>query len=72
MTNFEFYIPTRFVFGEDAEMKAGEMIKKLGGTKVLIHFGGGSAVRSGLIARVEKSLSDAGLESWQLGGVAPN
>ncbi|MDO4549063.1 MAG: iron-containing alcohol dehydrogenase, partial [Clostridia bacterium] len=72
MDNFEWHLPTRFVFGTDAELKAGEMIKSLGGTKVLVHFGGSSAVKSGLIARIEKSLGDAGLSYELLGGVKPN
>ena len=72
MDNFSFYLPTRFEFGRGAEMKAGEMIKALGGTRVLIHFGGGSALRSGLIDRVEKSIVDAGLYAVRLGGVQPN
>ncbi len=72
MLNFDFYIPTRFVFGKDAELKAGEMVKSLGGTRVLLHFGGGSAVKSGLIDRVEKCLTDAGLFVLKLGGVKPN
>ncbi|MEA4897044.1 MAG: iron-containing alcohol dehydrogenase [Eubacteriales bacterium] len=72
MLNFEWHIPTRFVFGRDAELKAGETIRRLGGTKVLLHFGGGSAVKSGLIDRVEKSVLDAGLHCVKLGGVQPN
>ena len=72
MLNFEFFLPTHFVFGKDAETQAGEKAKALGGTHVLIHYGGGSAVRSGLIDRVEKSLRDAGLKVEKLGGVQPN
>lgn len=72
MLNFEFYIPTRFVFGADAELKAGEMVKKLNGTTVLIHYGSGSAVKSGLIARIEQSIVDAGLTAVLLGGALPN
>ena len=72
MLNFEWHLPTRFVFGKDAELRAGEMIAKLGGKKVLIHYGGGSAVKSGLIARVEQSIRDAGLDCVLLGGALPN
>lgn len=72
MKNFTFCIPTKFVFGRNAENEAGALIKSMGGSKVLIHFGGGSAVRSGLIGRIEKSLEDAGLEYVELGGVKPN
>lgn len=72
MLNFEFFLPTHFVFGKDAECQAGAKIKALGGTHVLIHYGSGSAVKSGLIGRVEKSLLDAGLQVEKLGGVQPN
>ena len=72
MKNFSWHIPTRFVFGRGAEFEAGNMIREMGGTRVLIHYGGGSAVRSGLIERVEKSLTDAGLTYVKLGGVQPN
>ncbi|MBQ6623251.1 MAG: iron-containing alcohol dehydrogenase [Mogibacterium sp.] len=72
MDNFDFYSPTHFVFGKDRENEAGQMIKKFGGTKVLLHYGGGSAVRSGLIDRVKASIEKAGLEYIELGGVQPN
>ncbi len=72
MNNFEFYSPTCFVFGKDTESKAGEYVKRFGGTKVLIHYGGGSVVRSGLLDRVKKSLEDEGLTFVELGGVKPN
>ena len=49
MENFNFYSPTEFVFGKDRESEVGSYVKKYGGTKVLIHYGGGSAVKSGLI-----------------------
>ena len=48
MINFEHHLPTRFVFGRGVENKTGEYVRALGATKVLIHYGGGSAVRSGL------------------------
>ena len=72
MDNFSFYIPTRFEFGAGAEQKAGEMIRSLGGTKVLVHYGSGSAVKSGLIGRVTESLDAAGLAHTLLGGALPN
>ncbi|MBR5943472.1 MAG: iron-containing alcohol dehydrogenase [Lachnospiraceae bacterium] len=72
MNNFEFYSPTFFVFGKDTENKAGEYVKKFGGTKVLIHYGGGSVVRSGLLDRVKKSLETSGIPFVELGGVQPN
>ncbi len=72
MNNFEFYSPTCFVFGKDTETQAGEYVKRFGGTKVLIHYGGGSVVRSGLLDRVKKSLDDANVPYVELGGVKPN
>ena len=72
MENFQFYSPTEFVFGRDTEDKAGELVKKHGGSKVLIHFGGGSAERSGLLGRVRASLEKAGVSFIELGGVKPN
>ena len=72
MLNFNYYSPTEFVFGRGAEDKAGEMIRKRGGTKVLVHFGGGSAIKSGLMARVTASLDSANLPYVTLGGVQPN
>ena len=72
MDNFNFYSPTEFVFGKDRENECGELVKKYGGTKVLIHYGGGSAVRSGLIDRVKASLDAAGIAHVELGGVKPN
>ena len=72
MNNFEFYSPTCFVFGKDTETKTGEYVKRFGGSRVLIHYGGGSALRSGLIDRIKESLSKEGITFVQLGGVKPN
>ena len=72
MDNFTFYSPTYFVFGKDEENKAGELVRKFGGSRVLVVYGGGSVVRSGLLDRVSKSLESAGIASFQLGGVKPN
>ncbi|HPF29289.1 MAG TPA: iron-containing alcohol dehydrogenase, partial [Lachnospiraceae bacterium] len=72
MENFQFYSPTEFLFGKDTELQCGAMIKKYGGTKVLIHYGSGSVVRSGLLARVEQSLKETHLPYVSLGGVEPN
>ncbi len=72
MDNFSFYSPTEFVFGKGTENKAGELVKKYGGTKVLVHYGSGSVVRSGLLDRVCASLEAAGLYFTKLGGVVPN
>lgn len=72
MNNFSFYSPTEFVFGKGTENSCGKYVKKYGGSKVLIHYGSGSAVKSGLIGRVEKSLTEEGIEYVLLGGVQPN
>ena len=69
MNNFIFYSPTCFVFGRDTESQAGALVKRFGGSRVLIHYGGGSAVRSGLIGRVEDSLRAEGIPYFLLGGV---
>lgn len=72
MQNFDFYSPTYFAFGKDTENRAGELVKRFGGSKVLIHYGGGSVVRSGLLDRVKASLEKEGLAFVELGGVKPN
>ena len=72
MNNFNFYSPTEFVFGKDTENNCGKYVKKYGGTKVLIHYGGGSAVKSGLLDRVKASLDSENIPYVLLGGVKPN
>lgn len=72
MDNFQFYSPTEFIFGKDTEGCCGKYVKKYGGTKVLVHYGSGSAVRSGLLDRVTKSLESEGIDFVLLGGVKPN
>ncbi len=70
--DFTLFTPTKVVFGHDVETRAGEFVKAFGGTKVLIHYGGQSAVRSGLLARVEDSLKKENIPYVTLGGVVPN
>ncbi len=72
MDNFNFCSPTEFVFGKDRENECGYYVKKYHGSKVLIHYGSGSVVRSGLLDRVKESLQKEGLEFVELGGVQPN
>ena len=72
MDNFSFYAPTYFAFGKDSESRAGELVKRFGGSKVLLHFGGGSVVRSGLLDRVKASLAAENIAYVELGGVKPN
>ncbi len=72
MKNFTYYAPTRVMFGKGTEEKLGEVVSGYGFHKVLIHFGGGSVKRSGLLERLEKSLAAAGVEYVEFGGVQPN
>ena len=72
MKNFQYYAPTRVVFGKGTENKVGKLIKQFGGSRVLVHYGGQSAVKSGLIDRVKAALDEEGLFHVELGGVVPN
>ena len=72
MRNFTFWSPTKFVFGRDTEARTGQLVKEFGGSRVLLVYGGGSAVRSGLIDRVSRSLADQGIRAESLCGIKPN
>ena len=72
MNNFVFYSPTEFVFGKATEMQVGALARKHGARKVMVVYGGGSVVRSGLLDRVKQSLQEAGIEYCLMGGVQPN
>lgn len=72
MKDFEFYAPTHVYFGKGMEKNVGEYIKQYDATKVLVHFGGQSAEKSGLLDRVRASLREAGLAWVELGGVQAN
>lgn len=72
MDNFTFYTPTDYIFGRGVESQVGEQSARHLGQKVMIVFGQGSVRRSGLLDRVEKSLSDAGVSFVELGGIQPN
>ncbi len=72
MKNFQFYAPTRIVFGKNSETKVGKLLKQHGAAKVLLHFGGQSAEKSGLLDRTRTSMKEAGVEFVELGGVVPN
>ena len=72
MHSFTYHVPTEVVFGTDSEQKTAEYVKKYGGSRVLVVYGGGSAVRSGLLGRITEQLKDAGLTVETLGGVKPN
>ena len=72
MHNFDLYTPTKVVFGKDTEARIGKLVKEQACKKVLIHYGSGSVVRSGLLDRVKKSLNEEGVAYVELGGVVPN
>lgn len=72
MNNFVFYSPTEFVFGKNTEVQVGALARKYGAQKVMIVYGGGSVVRSGLLDRVKQSLQEAGVAYCEMGGVQPN
>lgn len=72
MQNFEYYTPTRVVFGRETEKQVGTLIKEQNCKKVLILYGGQSAKRSGLIQRIIDSLNDVSVAHVELGGVVPN
>ena len=72
MNNFRFWSPTEFVFGKNTITHTAQLIKKYGGSKVLIHYGGQSAIRSGLLDAIEHNLQSEFVEYVKLGGVVPN
>lgn len=72
MKDFSFYAPTEVVFGKESEEKVAQLVKKYGGTKVLVHYGGQSAKRSGLLDKICGLLDEGGIAHVDLGGVVPN
>ena len=72
MRIFEYFAPTKVIFGKDSHLQIGDILKKENCHKVLIHYGGKSAVASGLIDEVSGCLTDAGIDFVTLGGVVPN
>lgn len=70
--NFDYYSPTKVVFGRGTEKRVGELIREFGGSRVLIHYGGKSAVKSGLLDRIKGVLDKEGIPHVELGGVVPN
>ncbi len=72
MFDFKYFTPTKVLFGKNTEDKVAELIKEFGGKKVLIHYGGGSVIRSGLMQRVTDKLDAAGIPYVKLGGAVPN
>ena len=72
MKDFNYYAPTEVMFGENSEEQVAALVKKYGGTKVLVHYGGKSAERSGLLDKICGLLSEGGVAYVKLGGVVPN
>ena len=72
MFNFIYHTPTQVVFGRGAEAQTGLLVKAQGCKKVLLHYGGGSVIRSGLLGRIRASLEQEGIAYTELGGVVPN
>ncbi len=72
MKDFNYYAPTEVVFGQESEEQVAALVKKYGGTKVLVHYGGQSAVRSGLLDKLCRLLKEGGVPYVCLGGVVPN
>ena len=72
MFHFTYHTPTTVVFGKGAEEQTGALVKAQGCRKVLIHYGGGSVVRSGLLGRIKAALEAEGVACIELGGVVPN
>lgn len=72
MQNFTYYTPTKIVFGKETEQQVGQLIREQGCKRALVHYGGKSALASGLLDRVYRSLEQAGVSYVPLGGVVPN
>lgn len=72
MNNFNLFTPTKIVFGKDTENQTGALVKAAGGKKVLLHYGSGSVIRSGLLMRIKDSLQTEDIAFTELGGAVPN
>lgn len=72
MFDFKYFTPTKVLFGKNTENKVADLIQEFGGKKVLIHYGGGSVIRSGLMQKVTDKLDTAGIKYVKLGGAVPN
>ena len=72
MFDFKYFTPTKVLFGKNTEDKVADLIQEFGGKKVLIHYGGGSVIRSGLMQKVTDKLDAAGIAYVKLGGAVPN
>ena len=72
MQSFTYYSPTKVLFGKGMEEKVAEEIKAFGGSRVFVVYGGGSVVKSGLLKKVEDSLTKENIPFDSIGGVKPN
>lgn len=72
MFDFQLFTPTKVVFGRNTEAQAGTLVQEQNAKKVLIHYGSGSVIRTGLLNRVKASLDASGISYVELGGVVPN
>ncbi|MBS7265987.1 MAG: iron-containing alcohol dehydrogenase [Treponema sp.] len=72
MFDFKYFTPTKVLFGKNTENKVADLIQEFGGKKVLIHYGGGSVIRSGLMQKVTDKFDTAGIKYVKLGGAVPN
>ena len=72
MLNFEFFTPTKMIFGKDTHKRVGEVIKSYGFHKIMLHYGGGSIQKNGVYEQVTASLKDAGIDYLDFGGAEPN
>lgn len=72
MKNFDYYSPTYFSFGRGKEKNVGILIKKYGGSKVLLHYGGGSVKKNGIYQKIVEVLNESKIPFVELGGVMPN
>ena len=72
MNGFQYYAPTKVVFGKGTENRVAELVKEFGGNKLLVHYGGGSVQRSGLLDKVLNLLQENHIDYVTLGGVVPN
>lgn len=72
MLNFDYCNATRYVYGPGEHRRIGSLLRPLATGKVLLHYGGGSIIRSGLLDTIRQSLSEAQIDFIELGGVKPN
>ncbi len=70
--SFEYFSPTRVIFGKETEKQTGKLIREYGGSRVLVLYGGKSAIRSGLLDLLKESLKEKELYFQELGGIVPN